>query len=590
MMANNIWEEIKNELQLTYSDETSSIYAIVLDRISYVGIVDNVVILYTTDPGVKDIFDLQLKNMTIDLLSNKMGTKVSADLILNIENIEQVNDITQRMSKTEVDKASQNQQVINSINNKLSTNPHNSNVQNNLDNQQDSFSEIPKVKQQINSSQTFDNFENQNQNNINNDNSYSQVINNSQQNSINNDSFYDFESDYLDYTQEEDSRFKELKHKVEIKAQSNVSQENIKQFQVLFSKCTFDSFVEGDSNAFAYNAARTVAEYCISGQYIGSNLKLSENYNPFFIYSKSGLGKTHLLIAIANEIISQNKTVNVRYSTAKDFLDLFVKSSQHKKMAKFEQKYLRNDVLLLDDFQVLEGKNETLLALFNLINDMTSSGKQVVISSDRPVKDYTSLDERLTSRFLSGLCVDIQLPSFETRRAIIGNFYNHQMTLSNFTGIIPDEVLDYIAENITSNIRQMEGALNRLIGHMNIFKKPAITLEDAKKVLADLMIDNSINKIDVELIQHVIEQEYNITHEELIGSSKRSNLVLARHVAMYFCRVLTNDSLMQIASAFGGRDHSTVTYANSKIESELQKNQSFYREIKTLQEKIKKAC
>ncbi len=345
-------------------------------------------------------------------------------------------------------------------------------------------------------------------------------------------------------------------------------------YEALFSKCTFDSFIVGPSNDFARSAALSVAE------------QPGGLYNPLFIYGNSGLGKTHLLLAIANYINKTAPNMSIMYAPADDFLKDYVSAVQNKDWDRFDNKYRGRDVLLIDDVQYLANKGETITQLFNIFNDMINRNRQVVLSADRAPKDI-DMDERMRSRFMNGLLVDVRPPDYETRLAIIKNFYSHRQETSTFFGVIPDEVLDFIAETSTSNIREIEGAVNKIIGNMTLFRKPTISINEAKDILHGFFPDTTTKQVTISSIQNAVENFFNISHEDLLSNKRAKTLTGPRHIAIYLSRYLTEESLESIGKNFGNRDHTTVMYSVSKIEKDVEENKSLADQIEQIRTNLK---
>ncbi len=337
----------------------------------------------------------------------------------------------------------------------------------------------------------------------------------------------------------------------------------------LFSRCTFDTFVVGKSNEFARSAAVAVAE------------APGTIYNPLFIYGDSGLGKTHLLISIANYVQQNYPLKRTTYISANDFLNDFVQATQTRNWDSFNDKYHRAEILLIDDVQYLEGKDETINQFFNIFNEMTSSNKQIVLSADRSPKDI-NMDERMRSRFLQGLIADISAPDYETRLAILKNYLQRIEESSLFLGTIPEEVLQFVAETSTSNIREMEGAITRLVSNITLGKRTSLTLDEAKEILQDFFPDTTNKPISIETIQHEVEQFFQVSHEDIISSKRSKGITTPRHIAIYLSRYLTEESLETIGKKFGGRDHTTVMYSVNKIEQEQKNNRMLYEQLEQL--------
>ena len=290
--------------------------------------------------------------------------------------------------------------------------------------------------------------------------------------------------------------------------------------EALFSKCTFDTFVVGKSNEFARGAALAVAELPGTA------------YNPLFIYGNSGLGKTHLLVAIANYAMQNFPRMATRYVSANKFLNDYVEATQRNQWGTFNSKYHQVDILLVDDVQYLEGKDETINQLFNIFNEMTNRNKQIVLSADRAPKDI-DMDDRMRSRFISGLLADIKPPDYETRLAILKNYLSRVNQHTSFYGNIPDEVLFYLADVATSNIREMEGSITRLVSNMTLLRKDSISVEEAQELLQDFFPTIKDKQIDIALIQSEVERFFNITHDDMISSKRSKGITNPRHIAIY---------------------------------------------------------
>lgn len=336
-------------------------------------------------------------------------------------------------------------------------------------------------------------------------------------------------------------------------------------------KYTFDSFVVGESNQLARGASLAVAEHP------------AKTYNPLFIYGKSGLGKTHLLIAIYNYVQENHPGLNTLYFTARDLVDDIVNMSRQKNWELFSTKYTSADMLLIDDIQYLEGKEESIERVFQLLNTfITISNKQIVLSADRSPRDL-KMDERMTSRFLQGLPVDIQPPTFETKVAVLRNYRAHYLLNST----ISDDVLDYIASISNSNIREIEGALHKVDSYLFLKGSPDASVELVKEILRDYFPEKNSRKINIRLIQSVIEKAYNITHEEMIGGKRSRNIVWPRQIAMYLARTLTEESYPTIGKKFGGRDHTTIMHGVETVERKMKEDRTCYDEIERLSVLVK---
>ena len=317
-------------------------------------------------------------------------------------------------------------------------------------------------------------------------------------------------------------------------------------------KYTFNSFVVGNNNSFAHAAALAVAE------------APATSYNPLFLYGGVGLGKTHLMHAIGNEILKNNRNANVLYVSSEKFTNQFINAIKDNKNEMFRNKYRNIDVLLIDDIQFIAGKERIQEEFFHTFNTLHDNGKQIIISSDRPPKDIQPLEDRLRTRFEWGLIADISNPDYETRMAIL----KKKSQLENI--IIDDDILVNIATHITTNIRELEGTLNKLIALSTLSKSP-ITLELSNKAISDVVSHH--NKVlSIEYIQEVVAKYFNVTVEDLKGSRRSADITYPRQIAMYFCRDVANISTPKIGLAFGKRDHSTVMHGCNKIANELKEN------------------
>ena len=317
-------------------------------------------------------------------------------------------------------------------------------------------------------------------------------------------------------------------------------------------KYTFDTFVVGNNNRFAHAAALAVAE------------APAKSYNPLFVYGGSGLGKTHLMHAIGNEVLKNNKTLNVLYVDSEKFTNQLINAIKDSKTEQFKNKYRNIDVLLIDDIQFIAGKERIQEEFFHTFNSLHGSGKQIIISSDRPPKDIPLLEDRLKSRFEWGLIADISNPDYETRFAIL----KKKAQLDNI--YIDDEILSNIATKIDSNIRELEGTLNRLIATSSLTQAP-ITMEMAEKAINDV-VKNKEKVLSYDLIQETVAKYFNITVNDLKGSRRSNDIALPRQIAMYLCRTIAQMSTNAIGSCFGKRDHSTVLHACNKIEKDIKQD------------------
>ncbi len=333
-------------------------------------------------------------------------------------------------------------------------------------------------------------------------------------------------------------------------------------------KYTFDSFVVGESNDFARNVALAVAEQ--------PGLK----YNPLFLWGGPGLGKTHLLQAIGNYVTQNFPHKKVIYVTSEQFTNDYVDSISAKSYDSFRSKYRSVDVLLIDDIQFLEKKESIQEQFFNTFNELRHRGKAVVLASDRRPQDI-NMEERYRSRFASGLQADIQPPTYETRLAILKQFVETQSTP------FEDDALAYVAERSTPNIREMEGAIIRIIAYRELSKKQIVDLLMVEQVTKDIFVDRSHRPIPITSIQREVCRYYSITHAELIGSKRSQAIVYPRQVAMYLARELTDMSLPKIGNEFGGRDHTTVMHAFAKIEKLIKSQREVYNQIQQITSSIR---
>ena len=312
---------------------------------------------------------------------------------------------------------------------------------------------------------------------------------------------------------------------------------------------TFDTFVIGDNNRMAHAASIAVAE------------APAEAYNPLFLYGGAGLGKTHLMHSIAHYIIEHNSSLNVLYVTSEDFTNEVINSIQHKKQEELRSKYRNIDVLLVDDIQFVIGKESTQQEFFHTFNALYNSKKQIILSSDKPPKELDVLEERLRSRFSWGLPVDIQPPNYETKVAIL----RKRAELDNI--YIDDEIFDYIATHIKSNIRDLEGALNKIKVYSKLNKKP-IDLELSKIALQDLIDNKTKQAITPELIMQTVAEHFNIQTSDIISKKRSHDIAYPRQICMYLCKKMTDQSLVKIGEIIGKRDHSTVIHGIEKIEKD----------------------
>ncbi|MDD4843822.1 MAG: chromosomal replication initiator protein DnaA [Anaerotignum sp.] len=350
--------------------------------------------------------------------------------------------------------------------------------------------------------------------------------------------------------------------------QKNMQKSNNDIPRNLNPKYVFSSFVVGNSNRMAHAASLAVAE------------APARNYNPLFLYGNSGLGKTHLMHSIAHFILAHNNDAKVLYVTSETFTNELILSIQNNRNEAFRNKYRNIDVLLIDDIQFISKKEGTQEEFFHTFNALYESTKQIIISSDRPPKEIETLEDRLRSRFEMGLIADIQPPDYETRIAIL----RKKAERDNLH--VPDDVMAYIAKNIASNIRELEGALTRIVAFATLTNQN-ISITLAENSLKDIFSENASAPMTPSLIQEIIAEHYHISIEDLKGSKKPKNLAFPRQVAMYLCRKLLDISLPKIGESFGGRDHTTVIHAISKIEKLLEIDTALQNTILQLEKEIK---
>jgi chromosomal replication initiator protein len=335
------------------------------------------------------------------------------------------------------------------------------------------------------------------------------------------------------------------------------------------AKYTFDSFVIGSSNRFAHAAALAVAE------------APAQAYNPLFIYGGTGLGKTHLLQAVSQYVGEHPGNLSVRYVTSETFMNDFINSLRDKRIEGFKQRYRTYDLLLVDDVQFFEHKERIQEEFFHTFNSLYESGSQIVMSSDRPPRDIATLEERLRSRFEWGLITDIQPPDLETRIAIL----RKRVKTDNIN--VPDpQVLTFIASRVTTNIRELEGALTRVVAFCSLTGRP-MNEELAQDVLKDVFPQGDLPQVTIERIQEIISDRFGLSLDELCGDRRSQNIVYPRQVAMYLSRELTDSSLPKIGKQFGGRDHTTVIHATSKIARMIREDRSVYNLVQELTARIK---
>ena len=364
--------------------------------------------------------------------------------------------------------------------------------------------------------------------------------------------------------------------KTEIIKEQSVEENSIsiKPQSNLKNKYTFDNFIVGNSNKFAHAAALSVAE------------NPGNMYNPLFIYGNSGLGKTHLMHAIGN-FIMENSNKTVLYVTSDNFIQDFISMSKKDEHGSnfnyvdfFKNKYRNIDVLIIDDIQFLGGATQTQQEFFHTFNNLYNDSKQIIVSSDRSPGDLKQLEERLRTRFSWGLTVNIYPPDFELRKEIL----KKKIVAGNFEKEIPDDVIEYIASNIGTDVRQLEGSITRLIAYSAMMGGSEITLDLAIEALKDFISKGMGEKNDVHRIQKIVSEYFQISVEDIRSKKRSSNISFPRQIAMYLCRAMTSESFPKIGIEFGGKDHSAVMHSVEKIENEIKVN----KDLANIIEKLKK--
>lgn len=334
-------------------------------------------------------------------------------------------------------------------------------------------------------------------------------------------------------------------------------------------KYTFETFIVGDGNRHAHATCLAVAD--LPGQ---------DNFNPLFLYGNAGLGKTHLMQSIAHYILERDVNKKVLYVSSETFTTEIIDAIRNHTQNEFREKYRKVDVLLIDDIQFIINKESTQTEFFNTFNELYNDNKQIILSSDRPPKEMKSLDERIRSRFECGVPIDIHEPDYETRMAILRN----KAEISHITGI-PDEVFQYIAENVTKNIRDLEGALNKISIYSKLLKKE-VTLEIAIESLKDIISKDSSQTITPDLIVKTVSEHLNISSDDIRSKKRSQDIATARQIVMYLCRQHTVLSLQTIGDAVGGKDHATVMNGIKRVENRIKEDSSFKTLIETIVKKM----
>ncbi len=375
----------------------------------------------------------------------------------------------------------------------------------------------------------------------------------------------------IDFVSEEDIKDKKKTSKHLIQNTTYDVNQDVIQNANLNPRYTFETFVVGANNNLAHAASLAVAE------------SPGEVYNPLFIYGGVGLGKTHLMHSIAHFILKNNPNSKILYVTSEKFTNELIDAIRNKNnftTTEFREKYRNIDVLLIDDIQFIIGKESTQEEFFHTFNTLYESKKQIIISSDKPPKEFETLEERLRSRFEWGLTVDIQPPDYETRMAIL----RKKEELENYN--IDNEVIKYIASNIKSNIRELEGALTKIVALSKLEKNKDIDIALAEEALKDIISPNSERKITSELIIQIVADHFGITTLDISSQKRNKEVAYPRQIAMYLCQNMTGDSLQLIGRYLGGRDHTTIIHGRDKIAKEIKKDSALANTIEILKKKI----
>ncbi len=352
---------------------------------------------------------------------------------------------------------------------------------------------------------------------------------------------------------------------IEFRVEDNTQQENTSQVSEepeeknndIYSHFSFDNFIVGSSNKLAHAASWRVA-----------TAKTGSVYNPLFIYGHSGLGKTHLMMAIRNELQKRNKGINIVYTTSENFLNEFITCMKNHDNKPFRAKYRNADALFIDDIQFFKNKEETQVEFFHTFNDLINAGRQIVITSDRPPKEIEGLDERIKTRFESGLIADIQPPDIETRTAII-------LTKAEESNLkLSKQMINYIAEKIKDNIRQIEGTINKIAAMQTLYGIEP-TMGSIQQIIHDIETDNRPVSALVDEIIESVADKYDLSRSDIVSEKRNANISLARNVAMYVIREVTGLSLENIGNKFGGKKHSTVKHSISTVEEKMMRDMKF---------------
>lgn len=367
----------------------------------------------------------------------------------------------------------------------------------------------------------------------------------------------DEKKNFIDEEEKKESQLKSAEY------EKSVNRSNLN------SKYTFDTFIVGDGNRHAHATCLAVAD-----------MPAQDNFNPLFLYGNAGLGKTHLMQSIAHYILKKNDKANVLYVPSETFTNEIIDAIKNQTTNEFRDKYRNVDVLLIDDVQFLIGKESTQNEFFNTFNALYNNKKQIILSSDRPPKEIKTLDTRIRSRFECGVPIDIHEPDFETRMAILKN----KAEIDKLVGI-PDDVFKYIADNITSNVRELEGALNK-IGVFSKLMNEQVTLEVAKESLKDIINKEVGHSITPDAIIKAVSEHMGVSADDIKSKKRTSDIALARQIVMFLCRDYTVLALKSIGNAVGGKDHSTVINGINRIEDKINNDPAFKNTIETIVKKL----
>lgn len=378
-----------------------------------------------------------------------------------------------------------------------------------------------------------------------------------------NDSEIDLVIDEKKKFTSEDEKSKKEEVTTSVNYQNAVSRSNLNP------KYTFDTFIVGDGNKHAHATCLAVAE-----------MPAQDNFNPLFLYGNAGLGKTHLMQSIAHYILQKDDTQNVLYVPSETFTNEIIDAIKNQTTDQFRDKYRNVDVLLIDDIQFIIGKDRTQTEFFNTFNTLYNEKKQIILSSDKPPKEIKTLDERIISRFECGVPIDIHEPDYETRMAILKN----KAEMDHLQGI-SDEVFSYIAENITNNVRELEGALNKISVYSKLMNE-TVTLETAMESLKDIINKDNNVSISSDLIINIVSEHLDVSPDDIRSKKRSKDIATARQIVMYLCRQYTVMSLKSIGNAVGGKDHTTVINGLKRVEECINEDPSFKSKIDTIVKKL----